>query len=87
MVLQVLCETGFLGLVAFIWSWFTIVHMSVRDIFSVSPGKQVCIRLGAFCGIVAALVAGMFGWLFVHGVQETLIVSCALALSTDAFTL
>ena len=61
--------------------------MSVRDRFSVSPGKQVCIRLGAFCGIAAALVARMFGWPFVHGVQETFIVSCALALPTDAFTL
>jgi hypothetical protein len=61
--------------------------MSLKEIFPVSHGRQECICFDAFCGTDAALIADMFGWPFVHGVQKIFIANCALALPTDAFTL
>jgi hypothetical protein len=85
MVLQVLCETGFLGLSTLFWLWFTDIHRSTRKLFPVSLVKQDCIRLCTFYRIVAALIAGLYGRLFGHGVGETSIASCDAELPTDSF--
>lgn len=84
-LLQILCESGILGLLAFLWFWTEIILLGAKKLFQPIDGKQDLVRIGAFCAMIGSLIAGLFGWPFVHGVQEIFIASCALAIPKDAF--
>jgi putative inorganic carbon (HCO3(-)) transporter len=77
--LQILTESGALGLLAFVW----ILVVFYRDAFKCIRHEQsqqvYIVRAAMLAAVTAILAAGMTGWPFSHGNQELLMYSMAVA--------
>jgi len=84
MFLQVLCETGITGLFFFIWLIGSLLRRSIRNVVYQESSEALALRAGAFAGLLAILVGGIFGWPFSHGIQELIILQAGIALSQSS---
>lgn len=80
-LLQVVAETGLIGLVAFVWLFWIYGRDALKHLRESVDRQEYCIRATALASVAAVLCSGMFGWPFSHGVQEVLIISMAIAIS------
>lgn len=61
--LQILCTTGALGLICYLWLWFSALKLSLAQ-SRVGDPFQRSLGLGIFAGVVALMVAGLFEYNF-----------------------
>jgi len=81
MLLQIVVETGLIGLVAMLWVFYVYFRVAYLR-FKSSMGKQESyMRAGLIMSVISILIGGLFGWPFSHGVQEILILFMALSVS------
>ena len=81
MFLQVIVETGIIGLAALLWVFY-VYFKAAYNRFKISIAKQeLYMRAALMISVISILIGGIFGWPFSHGVQEILILSMALSIS------
>ncbi|MDZ7343792.1 MAG: O-antigen ligase family protein, partial [candidate division KSB1 bacterium] len=80
-LLQVVAETGMLGLATFVWLFFVYYRNALKRLRESEDQQEYSIRATALASATAIFCNGMFGWPFSHGVQEVLMISLALAIS------
>ena len=81
MFLQVVVETGIIGLTVFLWVLFIFYREAIRRIITAQSSEDRFIRAAMIASTSAILIGGIFGWPFSHGIQEVMIINMALSVS------
>jgi putative inorganic carbon (HCO3(-)) transporter len=81
MPLQVVVETGIVGLAALLWVFFIYFRAAFARLKIASTTQELFIRNALLVSVIAILISGLFGWPFSHGIQEVMIINMALSVS------
>ncbi len=81
MFLQIIVETGIIGITAFLWVLFIFYREAIGRMLATQSSEDRIVRAAMIASISAILIGGIFGWPFSHGIQEVMIMNMALSIS------
>jgi putative inorganic carbon (HCO3(-)) transporter len=81
MFLQIIVETGIIGITAFLWILFIFYREAIGRMLAAQSSEDRVVRAAMIASISAILIGGIFGWPFSHGIQEVMIINMALSVS------